>query len=190
MVSYRPLNQVTTRVTSYSVNNMAPVPDIVVDAGRTSDPLSLPPVPRPQYINMASSTTIRTAPLPIARRPSHTHKNTASEVFAAGGGKISTKPRRSPQRSLSLLLTSAAPTAAGGDEVVYVAFKALPVDTLQEREDGNGFTQPRSDFVQVDSAVGRTCKEVVDNMCAQLVEACDNVGLEVGRLLIEKDIVR
>lgn len=194
MVFYRPLNQVVTRVTSYSVNNMAPVPENAEGSG-VGDPLMSPAASRPSRVNAASAISIRDAPSlhSVTRLPSHAHRRSLSGASAASGGKSSTKSRRPPRRSLSVLLMSATPTTAGGDEVVYVALKALPVDhTLQERENaGSSFTQPRhSDFERVDRTVGKTCKEVVDDVCAQLVEACDNVGLEGDHLLIEKDVVR
>jgi len=188
IVSYRPLNQVITRVTSYSVNNMAPVPD---EVGEMGDPLT---VSRPSPVNMTSAATIW--PVPSSPRPttlSHAQRSSLSGMSAASGGKNSTGPRRPPHRSLSKLLTSTAPTTTGGDEVVYVAFKALPVDhAVQEREeDGSRFTQPRhTEFRQIERPVGKTCKEVVDDMCAQIVEACDNAGLEGSSLLIEKDVVK
>src|ERR1700733_3317563 len=56
IVSYRPLNQVTTRVTSYSVNNMAPVPETADEVGEMGDPLTSS---RPSHVNMTSTATIR-----------------------------------------------------------------------------------------------------------------------------------
>jgi hypothetical protein len=194
MVFYRPSNQVITRLTSYSVNNMASVPENAEGSG-AGDPLTSSGTSRSSHINATGSTSIPEAsfsPRPITRRPSYAHKRSLSGASAASGGRSSTKSRRPPRRSLSLLLTSTAPTAAGRD-AAYVAFKALPVDhTLQEREeDGSAFTQPRrSEFGRVDRTVGKTCQEVVDDICEQLVEACDNAGLEGAHLLVEKDVVR
>lgn len=224
MIGYRPLDQVITRVTSYSVNNMAPAPSLEESLSREIvDPLTSGTTKPHPYARADSSVTIQPVASPVSpsapkRRPSAAHRRATSRESTGGVGKghpdttsNGTNTRRQqPKRSLSALLTSTLPKGAKGDQVVYVAFKALPVDhTIKDREENmtvnsSTFTQPgRSATVapqrsSVDVSTGRksagdmTCREVVDAMCAQLVEACEEAGVGSGSatLLVEKDIVR
>lgn len=224
MIGYRPLDQVITRVTSYSVNNVATAPSSEEDSAQeNADPLSANVKP-PSHVSKDSTTTIRpirpSSPShPIASpRPAPLHRHSTSRESYSS---TSAKQRRQPpppqsKRSLSAFLSSTLPKGGTNTDIVYVAFKALPVDhTIKEREEDravhpSGFTQPRlsgsrpavaptrsSVDLPTPGGLGKTdltCRQVVDAMCSQIVEVCEEAGLRLPGtstgLLVEKDIVR
>jgi len=177
-VSYRPLDQVMTRVTSYSMNNMPVVQE---------DPLSMTAA--------VESMTISHQSPPTSPRRAHHHRTTSAT--SAGSNNSKKQQQNSQRRSLSKLLSNV--PSAHGDEVVFVAFKCLPMDYAKERDptsssaetfgrsmDGGGSTG----YV---GRKGMTCQDKVEEMCALLVSACVDAGggyVEGGlKFLTEKDIV-
>ncbi|KAF8319283.1 hypothetical protein DL93DRAFT_2164502 [Clavulina sp. PMI_390] len=287
MVGYRSLDKVVTRVTSYSIHNLATAPpasrgsdevggdrfESGISAALSGlegegDPLRRVNLKKPPFFSTGSAMTIRPArnqdelsgtsaqstissPLSSTLVSTSPAAPTSTNQLISGAGtaapgrqaseasisisndgnqadpaySVKTKPPRpqpsssTKKRSLSAFLTSTVPKGVGEDDVVYVAFKALPVDhTIKDRDGSSGFTQPRhSERPPFDHhrhhenndqrsrssvdlneriAIGRglqvdmSCREVVDEICAQLVEACEQVGLKRSQLVVEKDIIR
>lgn len=222
MIGYRPLDQVITRVTSYSVNNIATAPFPGADSVQeNADPLSVT-IKAPQPISADSTTTIRPAqpsssPSAIASpRPAPLHRHSTSRESNSSASAKQRRQPPQPKRSLSAFLTSTLPKGGTNTDIVYVAFKALPVDhTIKEREEdrainSSGFTQPRvsasrptvapvprsSLDLPTTGSSGKadlTCRQVVDAMCSQIAETCGENGVRLpggASLLVEKDIVR
>lgn len=180
MVSYRPLDQVMTRVTSYSMKNM---PSSIALVNDEADPLSSPPVSSPIAVVSATS------PSPRRRAPT----KPPPPAQKVGGKPQQKKGTATPKKSLSAILSNV-PSSAGQD-ITFAAFKSLPVEYTKERESSeagestissSGFTSRRHGI----GGGGRTCQELVDEMCSVLLVACSDAGVDVRNLMSEKDIVR
>jgi len=91
-----------------------------------------------------------------------------------------TERRRNSRRSKQL----GSRVGASSNSELFAAFKSLPVDYTKEGVESEVGGYP-SGF----GRRGKTCEESVGEMCAVLVRACRQAGVNPQNLLIERDIV-
>lgn len=163
MVSYRPSDEVTTRITSYSMKNMPSV-----DEGSPASPL-------PTLDEDPFAATLPSPPSTPTPRP-QPQKRTGSS-----------NSRRSTRRG-SLLAKLLTPMPTGND-ILVAAFKALSVDFTKERVGSDGFgldTTSPSAFARREAS----CKDDIESICSAIRLACQNVGVIDPDFVVEQDIVR
>ena len=85
---------------------------------------------------------------------------------------------------MSQILSEAAAPAAG-QETIYAAFKALPVDPARSRRESGSFIQSQDELSSANN-----CKEAVDMIVDAIRQACADVGNEHRELITEGDVVR
>ena len=85
---------------------------------------------------------------------------------------------------LSRILSDTA-TPVVGQDTIFAAFKALPIDPARSRRESGSFIQSQDDL---DSA--KNCKEAVDLIVDALRLACKDVGNDHHELISEGDVVR
>ncbi|KAH9945870.1 SacI homology domain-containing protein [Epithele typhae] len=93
-------------------------------------------------------------------------------------------PRRPtlPMALSRVLAETAGPTA--GQETIFAAFKALPVDPARARRETGSFIQSQDDYT-----TAQNCKEAVDLIVNAIQQACKDLGNEHQGLLEEADVV-
>ena len=88
--------------------------------------------------------------------------------------------RELPSLSLSQILSN----VSGGDELVSVAFKSLPVDPARWRVGGGGAGEGSRKGPE-------TCKEAVEEMVTEVRGVCEGAGVvDDEGFITDKDIVR
>lgn len=90
------------------------------------------------------------------------------------------KPGKAGKPSLSQILSN----VSGGDELVSVAFKSLPVDPARWQIGGGRAAGEGS------RKGPETCKEAVEGMVMEVKGVCEGAGVEVEGFITDKDIVR
>lgn len=101
---------------------------------------------------------------------------------ATASGLSMTSPRKSLS-SLSRLLSGTVPLA--GQETIFAAFKALPVDPARSRRESGSFIQPQDEL-----ASAKNCREAVDMIVEAIGQACYDIGNEHREFISEGDVVR
>ena len=96
-----------------------------------------------------------------------------------------TMPRKnSLSLPLSRILSDAAAPAVGQD-TIFAAFKALPVDPARSRRENGSFMQTQDDLTGA-----KNCKDAVGLIVDAIRQACADVGNEHRELVTEGDVVR
>lgn len=165
MVSYRQSNEVTTRMTTYSIKN---IPSVEGTPSSMFSPLSE---------ETSNSLSPSISPPSSPRRPPAQHRASSP----------ASNLRRSTKRNS--MLANMLSTVPMGNEAAFACFKALPVDFTKERVGLNGFGFEATDApasVRKES----TCKDDIDRLCTTIREACQAVGVDGKNLILERDIVR
>ncbi|KAI0822863.1 SacI homology domain-containing protein [Trametes gibbosa] len=93
-----------------------------------------------------------------------------------------TAPRKSTLPLSRILSNAAAPVA--GQETVFAAFKALPVDPARARRETGSFIQTTDEL-----ANAKSCKEAVDMIVDAIRQACVDVGNDHREFVVESDVV-
>ncbi|CDO73557.1 hypothetical protein BN946_scf185014.g27 [Trametes cinnabarina] len=106
----------------------------------------------------------------------------ASPTTAKGSKQSMTAPRRS-MLPLSRILTNAAAPVAG-QETVFAAFKALPIDPARTRRESGSFIQASDEL-----ANAKNCKEAVDMIVDAIHQACKDIGNDHPGFVTEGDVV-
>ena len=154
-----------TRLTSYSYRNQFDI---------SSPPLT-PSVPASPAL----------AVFPQTPGPSHM----PTSPLLSGSPRSSTSLHKSSiatrrVSALTRVLTNAAAPVADQD-LMYAAFKALPIDPARSRKATGSFFEP------ADELTGATnCKEAVDLMVDSIHKACTDVGNGHVQSVSETDVVR
>ena len=94
-----------------------------------------------------------------------------------------TAPRKSTMPLSRILSDTAGPIA--GQETIFAAFKALPVDPARSRRESGSFIQPQDEL-----ASAKSCKEAVDMIVDAIRQACRDIGNEHRDLITDADVVR
>ena len=95
-----------------------------------------------------------------------------------------TSSRKSTTLPLSRILSEAAAPLAG-QETIFAAFKALPVDPARSRRESGSFIQPQDEF-----ASAKNCREAMDMIVEAIGQACYDIGKEHREFISEGDVVR
>ncbi|OSD08576.1 hypothetical protein PYCCODRAFT_1429632 [Trametes coccinea BRFM310] len=106
----------------------------------------------------------------------------ASPTTATGSRQSMTIARRS-MLPLSRILTNAAAPVAGQD-TVFAAFKALPIDPARARRESGSFIQATDEL-----ANAKNCKEAVDMIVDAIHQACKDIGNDHAAFVTEGDVV-
>ncbi|KAI9057938.1 hypothetical protein FKP32DRAFT_1582863 [Trametes sanguinea] len=106
----------------------------------------------------------------------------ASPTTATGSKQSMTVARRS-MLPLSRILTNAAAPVAGQD-TVFAAFKALPIDPARARRETGSFIQATDEL-----ANAKNCKEAVDMIVDAIHQACKDIGNDHPAFVTEADVV-
>ncbi len=85
---------------------------------------------------------------------------------------------------LSQILSDAAAPAAGQD-TIFAAFKALPVDPARSRRENGSFIQSEDEL-----SSAKNCKEAVDMIVDAIRQACLDIGNDHQDFITEADVVR
>ena len=85
---------------------------------------------------------------------------------------------------MSQILSEAAAPAAG-QETIYAAFKALPVDPARSRRESGSFIQSQDEL-----SSAKNCKEAVDMIVDAIRQACKDMGNDHPDFITEADVVR
>ena len=85
---------------------------------------------------------------------------------------------------LSRILTNAAAPAVG-QETIFAAFKALPIDPARARRESGSFIQTADEL-----ANAKNCKEAVDMIVDAIHQACKDIGNDQHGFVSEADVVR
>ncbi|KAI0672944.1 SacI homology domain-containing protein [Trametes maxima] len=93
-----------------------------------------------------------------------------------------TAPRKSTLPLSRILSNAAAPVA--GQQTVFAAFKALPVDPARARRETGSFIQATDEL-----ATAKNCKEAVDMIVDAIRQACKDIGNEHSEFVAEADVV-
>ena len=94
-----------------------------------------------------------------------------------------TAPRKNTLPLSRILSDVAAPAA--GQETIFAAFKALPVDPARARRESGSFIQPEDEL-----ASAKNCKEAVNMIVDAIRQACKEIGNEHRDFITEADVVR
>ena len=96
-----------------------------------------------------------------------------------------TMPRKNtlPLPLSRILSDTAAPVV--GQDTIFAAFKALPVDPARSRRETGSFIQSQDDLTGA-----KNCKEAVDLIVDAVRQACSDMGNEHRELITEGDVVR
>ncbi|TBU49147.1 SacI homology domain-containing protein [Dichomitus squalens] len=93
-----------------------------------------------------------------------------------------TAPRKSTLPLSRILSDAAAPVA--GQETIFAAFKALPVDPARSRRENGSFIQSQDELSNA-----KNCKEAVDMIVEAIRQACHDIGNEHRDFISEGDVV-
>ncbi|KAI0636699.1 SacI homology domain-containing protein [Trametes polyzona] len=93
-----------------------------------------------------------------------------------------TAPRKSTLPLSRILSNAAAPVA--GQETVFAAFKALPVDPARARRETGSFIQATDEL-----ANAKNCKEAVDMIVDAIRQACKDIGNDHREFVTQADVV-
>ncbi|KAI0362423.1 hypothetical protein OH77DRAFT_1467127 [Trametes cingulata] len=93
-----------------------------------------------------------------------------------------TSPRKSTLPLSRILSNAAAPVA--GQETVFAAFKALPIDPARARRETGSFIQATDEL-----ANAKNCKEAVDMIVGAIHQACKDIGNDHREFVTEADVV-
>lgn len=94
-----------------------------------------------------------------------------------------TSPRKGFLPLSRILSETVAPLA--GQETIFAAFKALPVDPARSRRESGSFIQPQDEL-----ASAKNCREAVDMIVEAIGQACYDIGNEHREFISEGDVVR
>ena len=92
-------------------------------------------------------------------------------------------PRKNTAPLSQILSDAAAPTA--GQDIIFAAFKALPVDPARSRRENGSFIQSQDEL-----SSAKNCKEAVDMIVDAIQQACKDMGNERPDFITEADVVR
>ncbi|KAI0664663.1 SacI homology domain-containing protein [Cubamyces menziesii] len=106
----------------------------------------------------------------------------ASPSSATAPKQTMTAPRKS-MLPLSRILTNAAAPAVG-QETIFAAFKALPIDPARARRESGSFIQTADEL-----ANAKNCKEAVDMIVDAIHQACKDIGNDQHGFVSEADVV-
>ncbi|KAI0647334.1 SacI homology domain-containing protein [Trametes meyenii] len=93
-----------------------------------------------------------------------------------------TAPRKSTLPLSRILSNAAAPVA--GQETIFAAFKALPIDPARARRETGSFIQATDEL-----ANAKNCKEAVDMIVDAVRQACKDIGNDPREFIAEADVV-
>ncbi|KAI0748534.1 SacI homology domain-containing protein [Daedaleopsis nitida] len=91
------------------------------------------------------------------------------------------------RNSLDLATPPASPspvTTSRGQDTIFAAFKALPVDPARSRRETGSFIQSQDEL-----AGAKSCKEAVDMIVEAIRQACKDMGNEHRDFITEADVV-
>ncbi|KAI1794623.1 SacI homology domain-containing protein [Ganoderma leucocontextum] len=128
-------------------------------------------------------------PAQDTRVTSYSIRNSLDLVTPPASPTTATTPRlsmTSPRKSmlpLSRILSEAAAPLAG-QETIFAAFKALPVDPARSRRESGSFIQPQDEL-----ASAKNCREAVDMIVEAIGQTCYDIGNEHREFISEGDVV-
>ncbi|RPD66400.1 hypothetical protein L226DRAFT_530498 [Lentinus tigrinus ALCF2SS1-7] len=93
-----------------------------------------------------------------------------------------TAPRKGTAPLSQIMSEAAAPAA--GQETIFAAFKALPVDPARSRRETGSFIQSPDEL-----SSAKNCKEAVDMIVDAIRQACKDIGNERPDFITEADVV-
>lgn len=99
------------------------------------------------------------------------------------GTPVQTPVQLSSSKPGNLSLSQILSNVSGGDDLVSVAFKSLPVDPARW-QGGGGFAEEGS------RKGPETCKEAVEEMLVEVKGVCEGAGVVDEGFIMDKDIVR
>lgn len=124
------------------------------------------------------------------RLTSYSIRNSLDLTTPPASPSVATTPRFSltaPRKNtlpLSRILSDAAAPVAG-QETIFAAFKALPVDPARSRRESGSFIQPDDEL-----ASAKNCKEAVNMIVEAIRQAGKDIGNDHRDFITESDVVR
>lgn len=124
------------------------------------------------------------------RLTSYSIRNSLDLTTPPASPSVATTPRfsltapRNNTLPLSRILSDAAAPVAG-QETIFAAFKALPVDPARSRRESGSFIQPDDEL-----ASAKNCKEAVNMIVEAIRQAGKDIGNDHRDFITESDVVR